>query len=214
MFHVSLLEYNTTRKKRVSKGVPKLDDSNKDSEEYEVEAICNSAVYANKSESGHLPGFYYLVAWKDFFEEKNTWEPLLAIQHPKKLISSFHKDHPKKPIATFLPINSALPMAKPTVKPLAKAITKQKRGQPANSASKQVKNWAHTGFRDNQPLIRRGLDGSSFFSPVFFLLKPYLQKRRFSSSNNPTKLGGFLPITTHQNDYPYRSIFPSQFPLG
>ena len=36
-------------------------DAGNDSGEYEVEAICDSAVYARKSESGHLPGLYYLV---------------------------------------------------------------------------------------------------------------------------------------------------------
>ena len=40
-------------------------------------------------------------------------------------------------------------MARPTVNPTAKATTKQKQGWPANSASKQAKNWAYTDFRDN-----------------------------------------------------------------
>ena len=31
-------------------------------EEYEMEGICNSAVYAKKSEAGYLLGFYYLVS--------------------------------------------------------------------------------------------------------------------------------------------------------
>ena len=39
-----------------------LDFEAGDSKEYEVEAVWDSTVYANKSESGHLPGFYYLVA--------------------------------------------------------------------------------------------------------------------------------------------------------
>ena len=140
VFHVSLLEQNTTRKKRVSKKVPELDAGNKDSEEYKMEAIWNSAVYANKSESGHLSGLYYLVTWKGYPEEENTWELLSTVQHLKKLISSFHKNQPEKPIATSLPIDSAAPMARSTVKPTAKATTKQKRGRPANSGSKQAKN--------------------------------------------------------------------------
>ena len=47
------------KKERVEK-VPELDagDNNK---EYKVEAICDSAVYTMKLESGHLPGLYYLV---------------------------------------------------------------------------------------------------------------------------------------------------------
>ena len=129
-----------------------------------MEAIWDSAVYANKLESGHLPSHYYLVVWKGYPEEENTWEPLSAVQHLKKLISSFHKDHLEKPTATSLPIDSAPPMARPIVKPTAKATTKRKRGRPANSASKRAKNWTHTGSRDNQPLIHWGLDGSSFFA--------------------------------------------------
>ena len=61
MFHVSLLEQNTTKKGRVSKEVSELDAGNKDSKEYKVEAILDSAVHARESES-HLPGLYYLVA--------------------------------------------------------------------------------------------------------------------------------------------------------
>ena len=140
VFHVLLLEQDTTRKGRVSKKIPELDGGNKDSEDYEVEAIWDSAVYANESESGHLPGLYYLIAWKSYPEEENTWEPLSAVQHLKKLISSFHKDHPKKPTAISPPIDSAPPMARPTVKLTAKTTTNQKRGRPANSTSKRAKN--------------------------------------------------------------------------
>ena len=140
VFHVSLLEQDITRKGRVSKEVPELDAGNKDSKEYEVEAIQHSAVYANKLESGHLPGLYYLVAWKGYPKEENIWEPSSAIQHLKKLINFFDKDHPEKSTATSLPINSAPPMARPTVKPTAKATSTQKQGRPANSASKRAKN--------------------------------------------------------------------------
>ena len=61
VFHMSLLEQDTIKKGQVSKAVPKLDAGNKNSKEYEIEAIWDSIVYANKSESGHLPGLYYLV---------------------------------------------------------------------------------------------------------------------------------------------------------
>ena len=79
MFHVSPLEQNITRKGQVSKEVPEIDVSNNDSKEYEVEAIWDSAIYANKLESGHLPGLYYLVAWKGYSKEENTWKPLSAV---------------------------------------------------------------------------------------------------------------------------------------
>ena len=133
---MSLLEQDTTRKGRVSDKVLELNAGNEDSKEYKVEVIWDSAVYANKLESGHLSGLYYLVLWKGYSKEENTWESLLAIEHPKKLISSFHKDHPEKSTATSLPIKSAPLMARLTVKPTANATTKQKRGRPANSASK------------------------------------------------------------------------------
>ena len=70
VFHVSLLEQDTTRKERVEK-VPELDAGN-NSKEYKIEAIWDSAVYAMELESGHLPGFYYLVAWKGYPDEENT----------------------------------------------------------------------------------------------------------------------------------------------
>ena len=59
---MSLLEQDTTRKRRVSKDIPELDADNMDIKEYKVETIWDCAVYTNKSESGHLPGFYYLIA--------------------------------------------------------------------------------------------------------------------------------------------------------
>ena len=52
-----------------------------DDKEYEVDNIRDSAVYAKESAIGKLPGLYYLISWKDYPEEKNTWEPASAIQH-------------------------------------------------------------------------------------------------------------------------------------
>ena len=70
VFHVSLLEQNTTRKRRVDK-TTQLDFKAGDNEKYEVEGIRDSAVYARESE-GHLLGLYYLVSWKKYLEEENT----------------------------------------------------------------------------------------------------------------------------------------------
>ena len=72
VFHVSLLEQDTTRKEQVYEKLTELDFEAGDSEEYEVKAIWDSAVYANKLKSGYLPGLYYLVAWKGYSEEENT----------------------------------------------------------------------------------------------------------------------------------------------
>ena len=72
VFHLSLLEQDTTRKERVDKKMMELDFKAGNSEEYKVEAIWDSAIYVIKSESGHLPGLYYLIAWKDYPKEENT----------------------------------------------------------------------------------------------------------------------------------------------
>ena len=129
VFYMSLLEQDTTRKGRVDENATEL-DAGKDSGEYEVETICDSAVYARES-TGHLPGLYYLVFWKGYPKEENTWKPYSAVQHLRKLINSFYKDDPDKPTATSEAINTAPPMARPTIKPAAKpAAPKRKRGQP------------------------------------------------------------------------------------
>ena len=56
-----MLKQNTITKERMDKKVTKLEFETSNSKEYKVEAIWDSAVYANKAES-HLPGLYYLVA--------------------------------------------------------------------------------------------------------------------------------------------------------
>ena len=115
-----------------------FDAGDDESGEYEVEAIRDIAVYARESE-GHLPGLYYLVSWKGYLEEENTWEPTLAVQHLRKLINSFHKDHPDKPTATSPAIDTAPPRARPAVKPTEPQAPKQKQGRPANSTNKRAK---------------------------------------------------------------------------
>ena len=101
--------------------------------EYKVEAIWDSTVYARESKSGHLPGLYYLVSWKGYLEEENTWEPASAVQHLRKLISSFHKDYPDKPTVTSPAIDIAPPIARPT-EPL-----KRKKGRPTGRTKKRTK---------------------------------------------------------------------------
>ena len=113
---MSLLEQDTTRKGRVDDENVKLDTGDENGE-YEMEAIWDSEVYATESKSDHLPGLYYLVLWKRYPEEENTWEPASAVQHLKKLISSFHKNHLDKLTGTSLTIDIVPSMAKPIVKP-------------------------------------------------------------------------------------------------
>ena len=70
VFHVSLLEQNTTRKVQMNK-FSVLEFEPGDDKEYEVEAIQDSAVYAKEADK-HLPELYYLVIWKGYPEEENT----------------------------------------------------------------------------------------------------------------------------------------------
>ena len=143
VFHVSLLEQDTTRKGWVDKKVRQMefDVGDDKSGEYKVEVIWDSAVYARESELGHLSGLYYFVSWKGYPKEENTWEPALAIQHLRKLITSFHKDHPDKPTAASPAIDTTPPMARPTIRPIVKSSepSKEKQGQPANNTNKQAK---------------------------------------------------------------------------
>ena len=48
--------------------------------EYEIDGIQDSAVYARES-ARQLPELYYLVSWKGYSEEENTWKLVSAIQH-------------------------------------------------------------------------------------------------------------------------------------
>ena len=134
-----MLEQDITKKGRVDeKTVEQLKfEAGGNNKEYKVEGIYDSAIYARKLEAGHLPGFYYLVSWKDYPKDESTWQPVLAMQHLRKLISIFHKDHSKKLTATSPLINLASPIAKCTAPPNVKG--KGKRGQPVGSARKKAK---------------------------------------------------------------------------
>ena len=76
---MSLLEQDSTKKGRVDKKTSQLEFEDNKGKEYEVGAIRDSTVYARKSESNHLPGLYYLISWKGFPKEENTWEPASGI---------------------------------------------------------------------------------------------------------------------------------------
>ena len=69
---MSVLEKNTFGPERLDKKVIKLEfKPASNSKKNEMEAILDSAIYANKAKD-HLPGLYHLVAWKKYPEEENT----------------------------------------------------------------------------------------------------------------------------------------------
>ena len=116
----------------------KLNEGN--SKEYKVKILCDNEIYAKKLDSSyHLLGLYYLVLWKGYFEEKNTWKPASTIQHLWKLVITFYHDHPNKLTATFPPINFAFSMAKPTIKSRTEVSKKYSRLAKANGTSKRIK---------------------------------------------------------------------------
>ena len=106
--------------------------------EYEVDGIRDSAVYARES-AGQLPGLYYLVLWKGYPEEENAWEPVSAIQHLRRLVTTYHKDNLEKPTATSALVDTASLLARPSTspRPIAKPTTAPKRGRPAGSTAKK-----------------------------------------------------------------------------
>ena len=120
IFHVLPLKQNTIKKGWMDKKVRQIEFNigNNDNGEYKVKAIWDSVVYARESQSGHLPSLYYLVSWKRYPEEENTWELTSAVHHLRKLISLFHKDHPDKLTAISFATDTAPPMDKLIVKPI------------------------------------------------------------------------------------------------
>ena len=60
VFHVSLLEQDTTKKRWLDDNMTEFETGN--NEEYKVEAIWDSTVYAKESAADYLPGLYYLIS--------------------------------------------------------------------------------------------------------------------------------------------------------
>ena len=139
VFHVSLLEQDTTWRGWVDKALPELEKKWEfeagNNKKYEVKAIIDGAVYGQQANK-QISGLNYLVLWKSYPEEKHTWEPSLAVIHLRKLIGTFYKEYPEKPIATPILLDFVPLMARPTIpkKP------KQKRGHPSKGANKRRRN--------------------------------------------------------------------------
>ena len=79
-----LLEQDTIRKEQVdNKALLELEKNWKfktgGDQEYKAKAIIDNAIYKQQANNNQILGFYYLILWKCYPEEKNTWELLLAV---------------------------------------------------------------------------------------------------------------------------------------
>lgn len=100
---------------------------------YKIETIWNSAIYIKKLK-GYLLDFFYLVVWKNNFKKK-YFKIVINNLASKKTNWLILKKKLKKLIATFLLINSALPITRVTIK-LTKFFTKWKQSQLIKSINK------------------------------------------------------------------------------
>ncbi len=138
VLYVSLLEQNTTKKEQVDNTLPKpekdLEFKDGGKKKYKFEAIIDSGVYSQQANSNdQMSGLYYLILWKSYPGEENTWKPLSVVIYLRKLISTFYKEHLETPTVTFLPFNSALLMARLSVP----KEQKQKHGHPSKRVNKR-----------------------------------------------------------------------------
>lgn len=63
VFHITLLQWDNPKKRRVNKlnnDLPERKFEARDNKEYKVKAIINSAVY-NQEINGQISGLYYLI---------------------------------------------------------------------------------------------------------------------------------------------------------
>ena len=80
VFYISLLELDPTKKEQMNDTQLEFEFEASDNKEDMVDSIGDIAIHVREL-AGQLPGLYYLVLWKSYPEEKNTWELILVIQY-------------------------------------------------------------------------------------------------------------------------------------
>jgi hypothetical protein len=90
IFHNHLLTQYTEPSAEVHKKPnPPLPEVIRQFEEYEVEEVLDSRYRYKKLQ--------YLVKWKGYRNEENTWEPEANLKHAQAAIKKFHGKHPSAP---------------------------------------------------------------------------------------------------------------------
>ena len=87
VFHVSLLEKAPSR---ASCGQQEINEQQNQEEEYEVEEILDSR-------KGNGPETEYLIKWKGYGHEENTWEPETNLANSGRLLKEFLRRNPDRP---------------------------------------------------------------------------------------------------------------------
>jgi hypothetical protein len=89
VFHISLLvpyEEETTNEFPGRRRPPPPPDIIENALEFEVDKVLGSRWYRNQ--------LRYLVQWKGYTENENTWEPLDNLGHAQDAIRRFHRSNP------------------------------------------------------------------------------------------------------------------------
>ena len=71
-------------------------------QEDEVEFIRDSKYIRKK--------LHYLVHWKGYLREEDTWEPIKNLENAPLAIEEFHRDHPDRPSDPIEPTRSGRPL--------------------------------------------------------------------------------------------------------
>jgi hypothetical protein len=89
VFHISLLYGHPTDEFGRRPNPPPPVVTPEGEEEYEVEKILNSRKVGRQLQ--------YLICWKGYGPEEDTWQPKADVVNAPKLVRRFHQQHPEAP---------------------------------------------------------------------------------------------------------------------
>ena len=94
VFHrVLLTPFNKAKFPSQQKAMPPPPDIIGDEPHYEVQTILD----VRRGNKGRKRQMEYLIKWKGYDNEHNSWEPKKNLTSCKELITEFHKRNPMKP---------------------------------------------------------------------------------------------------------------------